>query len=270
MFNILIILKFLVIISLVSAKYNGPFIFWGRTDLDNLDSSSLNDLNENILHRIYSESPAIILFVRNTSSRINEEDFPMFKDILQQTKHLYSTQHRLPLDPVDFNLNADVLKTFTKFQNTMLILSNVCFRQVINLVGPTSQQDVELSALYRDAVLENGDGNVLGILATKANEQRTKRETNENPDNSSTTTPTAPVAASESSSNETDRQTKFVYYPVSGAAYKILLQTDKAPRLFNGSFRNILDSNNLVTTTDQRFANAKFLKIKETTSEVLN
>lgn len=101
-------LKLFVIINFVSAKYNGPFIFWGRKDLDNLDSSSLNDLDENILHTIYSESPAIILFVRNTSSRINEEDFPMFKDILQQTKHQYSTQHRLPLDPVDLNLSADV------------------------------------------------------------------------------------------------------------------------------------------------------------------
>lgn len=117
MFNILIILKLFVLIAVVSAKYNGPFIFWGQKDLDNLYSTSLNDLDENILHRIYLESPAIILFVRNTSNRINEEDFPIFKDILQQTKHLYSTQHRLPLDPVDFNLNTDVLKTFTKFQN---------------------------------------------------------------------------------------------------------------------------------------------------------
>lgn len=151
----------------------------------------------------------------------------------------------------------------------MLIISNLCLKQIINLVGPTSQQDVELSALYRDAVLANGDGNVLGILATKVNEQRMKRETSENSDSSSSTTVTAPVT-SESSSNESDQQTKFLYYPETGAAYKILLQTDKAPRLFNGSFRNVLDSSNKLVTTDQRHPNAKFLKIQEKTPEVLN
>lgn len=151
----------------------------------------------------------------------------------------------------------------------MLVISNLSFQQIINLVGPTSQQDVELSALYRDAVLANGDGNVLGILATKANEQRMKRETNENPDSGSTTTATAPIVTTESNSNESDRQTKFVYYPETGAAYKILLQTDVAPRLYNGSFRDILDSSNFVTT-DQRLPNAKFLKIKEKSPEVLN
>lgn len=154
----------------------------------------------------------------------------------------------------------------------MLITSNLCLQQVINLVGPTSQQDVELSALYRDAVLANGDGNVLGVLAAKSNEQRRKRDTNENPDSSSSTSATAPTVTSESSSNESDRQTKFVYYPEK-AAFKILLQTDKAPRLLNGSSRNILDSNkttDLVTTTDQRVPNVKILKIKETRTEVLH
>lgn len=144
------------------------------------------------------------------------------------------------------------------------------FPKVINLVGPTSQQDVEMSALYRDAVLANGDGNVLGILATKANEQRMKRESNENPDNTSTTIATTPIVTSELGSNESNGQNKFVYYPEPGAAYKILLQTHNAPRLFNGSYRNILDSSNLVVTTDQRLPNAKFLKVKETKPEVLN
>lgn len=42
--------------------------------------------------------------------------------------------------------------------------------QVINLVGPDSQQDIELSALYKDAILTYGEGKVLGILATKSND----------------------------------------------------------------------------------------------------
>lgn len=44
--------------------------------------------------------------------------------------------------------------------------------QVINLVGPTSQQDVEIAALYRDATLAYGDGKVLGIVAHYTHEQR--------------------------------------------------------------------------------------------------
>lgn len=41
------------------------------------------------------------------------------------------------------------------------------FLQIINLSGPTSQQDTEITALYKDAVLNNGEGRVLGIFASK-------------------------------------------------------------------------------------------------------
>lgn len=41
--------------------------------------------------------------------------------------------------------------------------------QVINLVGPASQQDVEIAALFKDAQLNYGN-NVLGVLATKWDE----------------------------------------------------------------------------------------------------
>lgn len=39
--------------------------------------------------------------------------------------------------------------------------------QIINLSGPTTQQDTEITALYKDAVLNNGEGRVLGIFASK-------------------------------------------------------------------------------------------------------
>lgn len=71
--------------------------------------------------------------------------------------------------------------------------------QVINLVGPTSQQDVEISALYKDAVLTYGEGKVLGILATKSDGQHTmkKREADEKIVATTTETPDANKEAEE-------------------------------------------------------------------------
>lgn len=61
------------------------------------------------------------------------------------------------------------------------------YSQVINLVGPISQQDVEIAALYKDATLTYGEGKVLGILAHQSEHRHGihKREAEEKP--SSTT-----------------------------------------------------------------------------------
>lgn len=104
--NILCLLASLV--SCTLANYNGPFILWGRDELKKIELSALEGLDDTILRNIYSESPAIILFVRNASSRFNEENFPTFKELLQKNKYVYLTQHWLPSDPLDFNVNAEV------------------------------------------------------------------------------------------------------------------------------------------------------------------
>lgn len=97
--------------SCAVANYNGPFILWGRDELKKIDVSALQGLDDTILRNIYSESPAIILFVRNASNRFNEENFPTFKDLLQKNKYVYLTQHWLPSDPIDYNINAEASKT---------------------------------------------------------------------------------------------------------------------------------------------------------------
>lgn len=102
---------FLALVSCVVANYNGPFILWGREELKKFDVPALQGLDDTILRNIYSESPAIILFVRNGSTRFNEENFPTFKDLLQKNKYVYLTQHWLPSDPIDYNVNAEVSET---------------------------------------------------------------------------------------------------------------------------------------------------------------
>lgn len=101
---------FLAFVSCAAANYNGPFILWGREELKKIDVSALQGLDDTILRNIYSESPAIILFVRNASNRFNEENFPTFKDLLQKNKYVYLTQHWLPSDPIDYNVNAEASK----------------------------------------------------------------------------------------------------------------------------------------------------------------
>lgn len=94
--------------SSVLANYNGPFIIWGRKELKSVEISSLQGLDDTFLRNIYAEAPAVILFVRNGSSRLSEENFPTFKNLLQKTDYIYLTQHWLSSDPLDYNVNAEV------------------------------------------------------------------------------------------------------------------------------------------------------------------
>lgn len=120
MFKILNVFHFIGIISCVFATYNGPFILWGRDELKNVDVSALEGLDDKFLRNIYAESPAIILFVRNASNRLSDENFPTFKNLLQKNKYVYLTQHWLPSDPVDYNVNAEVSSNFFSFCNNIL------------------------------------------------------------------------------------------------------------------------------------------------------
>lgn len=141
---------------------------------------------------------------------------------------------------------------------------NIRFEQVINLVGPTSQQDVELSALYRDAVITYGEGKVLGILATKTgdHEIRKRAATEEtNKETQSTTTSSTPDA-------EQNNQTDFIYYPSDPkSSNKILMYTDSPPTLFDGTKTIELDNKVPTTiTTNKRsindFSEQRALKVQ--------
>lgn len=127
-------------------------------------------------------------------------------------------------------------------------------------MGPSSQQDVELSALYRDAVITYGEGKVLGILATKTSDHEIRKRAAAE----ETTQESQTVASnSDSESNQTD----FIYYPGDQSAYKILLYTDSPPRLYDGANYTVLNDKVPTTiTTDRRnqneFSEQRTLKVR--------
>lgn len=94
--------------SLALADYNGPFLLWGRDDLKNINVPAMSSLDEKTLRNLLSESSAIILFVRNSTSRLDKENYPSFSNLVGHSPHKYLTQYWLPADPIDFNVNAEV------------------------------------------------------------------------------------------------------------------------------------------------------------------
>lgn len=129
------------------------------------------------------------------------------------------------------------------------------YQQVINLVGPASQQDVELSAFYNDAVNSYGVGNVLGILAIKSNDHELRKRA-ANDDNNEDNSPDATTQTPELTTlPEPDIATNlaeqdFIYYPDKPAknSTRILLHTRSPPILFSGTKSTILSSNATITT----------------------
>jgi hypothetical protein len=86
-----------------------------------------------------------VIFIRNSTTKLNYESFPQLSDIISKNEWLYLPQDSLTSDPLEYNVNAEV---FT-------------------LTGPVSQQDNEIAAFYRDAQINFDNKNVLGILATR-------------------------------------------------------------------------------------------------------
>lgn len=120
-------------------------------------------------------------------------------------------------------------------------------KQVINLVGPTSQQDVELSALYRDAVITYGDGKVLGILATKTSEHEMRKRAIE-PETPEAQTPPAPATTEPEPTNVNG----YVFYPEKNIQ-TVLLYTSSPPRLnIGGNVTALNDSETQTTVTTNR------------------
>lgn len=109
--NLLRVTSCFALFLTIKASYNGPFVLWGRDELKQINGNSLREVDEKFLRDIYSDSSAIILFVRNASNHLTEENFPIFKDLLSKTSYAYLTQQHLGLDPMEFNLNAEVFKS---------------------------------------------------------------------------------------------------------------------------------------------------------------
>lgn len=138
-------LQVLTVLGLVTniwANYQGPFLFWGLPKLSSSDSSAINGVDDEFLKDLFAEAGAIVIFQKNSTHKFNSLNYPSLEHILSEREWAYMPQNILLYDPLDFNQKAEI----------------------INLSGSASQEDVELSALFRDAELNFGEKKVLGIL----------------------------------------------------------------------------------------------------------
>lgn len=105
----------------VVADYNGPFMLWGPDSLKDIDISALSSLNEKTLRNLYSESSAIVLFVRNSTDRLSLDNYPTFASVVSQGPSKYLTQYWLPVDPVDYNVNTEVMCISIELLNVSIL-----------------------------------------------------------------------------------------------------------------------------------------------------
>lgn len=140
--------------------------------------------------------------------------------------------------------------------------------QVINLVGPPLQQDIELSALFNDAELTYGTGKVLGILATKTSDHEMRKRAVPIEENaSSTASPTTTIPATEPPTPESsdDDDTDFTYYPTDNSknqTVNILMHTRSAPILIEGKTRTVLNDKRTMITINRNKQNNYILKVR--------
>ncbi|XP_055551449.1 uncharacterized protein LOC129733893 [Wyeomyia smithii] len=226
-----------------SAHYGGPFLFWGVDDLKDVEVPALEEFDDKFLRDLYSNSAAVVVFLRNGTAKLSEDNYPSFRRIVERHQYVYSPQEALSSNPMDYNVNAEI----------------------INLVGSPSQQDIELSALYRDSVANYGDRKVLGILATRWDEPNHvlyKREAKAGDDaGPSTTTPAGPT-------DEPEIDDAIYYVPG-----KALIYITAAPVLaINSTDDEYVLNKHTVATYDARERESKLIvtfKVEDTTKLTL-
>lgn len=218
----------------VSAKYNGPYFMWGIDSLKTVKLNGLESIDDQVLRDLYSEASAIIVFLRNCSIELTADNYPSLKSLTTKSPWTYTTQKWLSADPINYNVNTEI----------------------VQLVGPPSQQDTELSALYRDAVLNFGEGKVLGVLGTKWNPHSIEKRSlgkNMNLNVKAKASNATSIAETTPTEEDTTYTNGLVYiYPG-----KSILYTKSAPilKIFNGSTNEtetILLENHLTPTSDSR------------------
>ena len=64
-------------------------------------------INDNVLRKVYSDSSVILVFLKNSSTQLNQENFPKLSEIVESSQWFFSHQERLSSDPME-NVNAEV------------------------------------------------------------------------------------------------------------------------------------------------------------------
>lgn len=83
-------------------------MLWGRSELQTFNVPALESVDDKLLRNLYSESIAVVMFLRNSSNSLNVQNYPKFKDIIDDSQWTYLSQHWLSSDPIDYNKNTEV------------------------------------------------------------------------------------------------------------------------------------------------------------------
>lgn len=64
-------------------------------------------INDNVLRKIYSDSAVILVFLKNSSTQLNHDNFPKLSEIVASSQWSFALQKTLSSDPME-NVNAEV------------------------------------------------------------------------------------------------------------------------------------------------------------------
>lgn len=213
----------LCLVTFTTANISGPYLFWGHEKVINLQPRALVEATENDFSNLFRDVKSVVIFVRNNTKRLDGEQYPKFQKLIKANAWTYLPQHSLAADP--FNYNANI--------------------EVINLSGSPDESDSEIVAGYSDALSIYGEGEVLGILASREEEAHfiAKREAKEEEIEGGTSTTVSPLPE--------EIEESFIY--VAGGK-KAILYVNAAPELnltsMNSSF--VLKEHNKGITFDDQ------------------
>ncbi|EDW84423.1 uncharacterized protein Dwil_GK13147 [Drosophila willistoni] len=130
-----------------TATISGPYLLWGHEKVNKLQPEALVEAStkELPLMQLFKDAKAIVIFVRNSTNRLEGTKYPRFQNLVKTNAWSYLPQRNLAAEP--FNYNANI--------------------EVINLSGHNEEDDAELLTSYNDALSIYGNGEVLGILASR-------------------------------------------------------------------------------------------------------
>lgn len=111
MAKILVLAVISCVLSATQANYNGPFLLWGPDILKNINIPALANVDEQTLKNIYSDVSAVVVFVRNSTNALDSDNYPTFAGLATQGPTKYLSQYWLPADPIDYNVNTEVIKS---------------------------------------------------------------------------------------------------------------------------------------------------------------
>lgn len=108
--GILFLIGLCLATSSCSASISGPFILWGHSKVSGLQSPALVDSNsrELPLTQLFEEARAIVVFVRNSSSRLEGTKYPRFQNLVKSGAWTYLPQRSLAVEPFGLNSNVQV------------------------------------------------------------------------------------------------------------------------------------------------------------------